>query len=67
MSVKRRKFLSLIGRIAAAAALPSSVWAMVPGAAEDPENAGVSSKAIPLYKNPHATIDARVSLSIFWA
>jgi len=60
MSVKRRKFLSSIGRIAAAAALPNSVWAMVPGAA-DPKNAGVSSKAIPLYKNPHATIDARVS------
>jgi len=47
MSIKRRQFLSSMGGLAAAAALPSSAWA-----------AAASS---PLYKNPHATIDARVN------
>lgn len=59
MTIKRRQFLSSVGSIAAAtaavAALPNSVWAL---AADEKTAAG--SKALPLYKNPQAAIDARV-------
>ncbi len=47
MSFKRRQFLSSMGSFAAAAALPTSVWA--------------AAEALPLYKNSHAGTDERVN------
>ena len=47
MGIKRRQFLSSVGSFAAAAALPASAWAV--------------AGALPLYKNPQASVAERVA------
>lgn len=53
MTIKRRHFLSSIGGIAGLAAMPATALAAVAGAQ-------AKAKGTPLYKNPHASMAARL-------